>query len=150
MIDDELRAIPPIVDGELALYATVMKPGDPTVGRVPAYELDIVVGGMRVGRCDMRLGVTEHLVRYGGQIGYGIEPAHRGHHYAARAVRLLLGFARDRGMREVWITCNPDNLASRRTCERAGGELGEIVELPADTDLYEQGERQKCRYRFVL
>jgi tagatose 1,6-diphosphate aldolase len=34
------------------------------------------------------------------------------------------------GLSELWITCNPDNIASRRTCEAAGAELVEVVDLP--------------------
>ena len=49
-------------------------------------------------------------------------------------------------MTELWITCNPDNLASRRTCELAGAEFMGIVDLPPDSDMYLEGERQKCRY----
>jgi predicted acetyltransferase len=50
----------------------------------------------------------------------------------------------------VWITCNPENVASRRTCELAGGQLIDIVDLPPETDMFKEGERQKCRYRFAL
>ena len=38
-------------------------------------------------------------------------------------MRLLLPLARRHGLQTVWITCNPDNWASRRTCELAGAEL---------------------------
>ena len=58
--------------------------------------------------------------------------------------------ARRHGLAELWITCNPENKASRRTCEFAGAELIEIVDLPPHTDMYQEGERQKCRYRLQL
>jgi tagatose 1,6-diphosphate aldolase len=60
---------------------------------------------------------------------------------------LLLPLARSHGLMTIWITCNPDNFASRRTCELAGATLVEIVDLPEDNDMYQRGERQKCRYR---
>jgi tagatose 1,6-diphosphate aldolase len=50
-------------------------------------------------------------------------------------------------MSEVWITCDPENTASRRTCELAGADFIEIIDLPPDIDMYQDGERQKCRYR---
>jgi tagatose 1,6-diphosphate aldolase len=106
--------------------------------------------GVIAGRIDLRVGDTEHLRYYAGQIGYGVEPLHRGHPYAARAVRLLMPLARRHGLAELWITCNPDNIASRRTCELAGAEFVEIVDLPPDNDMYRRGERQKCRYRLAL
>jgi tagatose 1,6-diphosphate aldolase len=58
--------------------------------------------------------------------------------------------ARHYSLNPLWITCNPDNYASRRTCELAGATFIEIVDLPEDTDMYQMGERQKCRYRLDL
>ena len=53
-------------------------------------------------------------------------------------------------MNELWITCNPENAASRRTCEIARGKLIETVDLPQHNEQYNRGERRKCRYRFDL
>jgi tagatose 1,6-diphosphate aldolase len=65
-------------------------------------------------------------------------------------VRLLFPFARRHGFKTIYITCNPDNRASRRTCERLGATLVEIIKLPPDNDMYQDGEREKCRYRINL
>ena len=62
----------------------------------------------------------------------------------------VANLAKKHGINPVWITCNPDNWASRRTCEIAGGKLIEIVDIPKHNDQYKIGERQKCRYRFDL
>jgi tagatose 1,6-diphosphate aldolase len=83
---------------------------------------------------------------YAGNIGYGVYPPARGHHYAERACRLLLRLARAHGMKRLWITCNPDNIASKRTCERLGCTLGGIVTVPTGHPLYLRGDREKCRY----
>jgi tagatose 1,6-diphosphate aldolase len=87
---------------------------------------------------------------YAGHIGYRVHAEYRGHHYAARSVRLLIPLARAHNLGTLWITCNPDNWPSRRACELAGLELVEIVDLPPTIDMYYQGERQKCRYRLKL
>jgi tagatose 1,6-diphosphate aldolase len=63
---------------------------------------------------------------------------------------LLLPLARRHGLEILWITCDPDNIASRRTCELAGLELVEIVDVPEHMDMYQRGERRKCRYRLYL
>lgn len=103
------------------------------------------------GNVSLRLGQEdENLVRYLGHIGYGVYPPARGRHLAERATRLLFPLARAHGHRELWITANPENAPSRRTCERLGGELVDIVDLPAGHPLYERGERRKCRYRITL
>ena len=141
-----------LIDGELELVVEDKHPGDSDQNRVPAYKFKMTLVGddKEIGHIDLRIGNTNHLVMYGGHIGYGVEPEHRGHHYAARAVKLLLPLARRHGMQTLWITCNPDNIASRRTCELAGAQFVEIVSLPEDTDMYLKGERQKCRYRLDL
>jgi predicted acetyltransferase len=141
-----------LIDDDLELILVEKYPGDPTIGYVPAYRFKMTLVGQdkQIGNIELRVGNTEHIVMYGGHIAYGVDPEHRGHRYAARGGRLLLPLARSHGFKTLWITCNPDNIASRRTCEILGAELVEIVDLPKDTDMYQEGERQKCRYRLDL
>jgi predicted acetyltransferase len=150
MIVTTFPALGPLVDGELRLDVLERVPADPERGWVPAYKFRIVVDGVPVGRIDLRLGATDFMLRFAGQVGYGIDAGFRGHRYAARALGVLKEVARAHAFDALWITCNPDNLASRRTCELAGAELVEIVDLPADCDMYADGDRSKCRYRLPL
>ena len=119
---------------------------------MPAYHFDIHLSGKSfpIGRIDLRIGNIKHLIMYGGHIGYGIQEEYRGHRYAAKACNLVKPVALDYGFNTLWITCNPNNIASRRTCEILGCEMVEIVDLPDDTDMYQRGERQKCRFRWDL
>ncbi len=102
------------------------------------------------GGIGLRVSNNYETVMYSGHIGYHVYPPARGRHCAERACRLLLPLARMHGIDPLWITCNPDNFASRRTCERLGGQLVEIVPVPMDHPLYERGEMEKCRYRIDL
>lgn len=102
------------------------------------------------GGIGLRIGSTPELELYSGHIGYHVYPPARGRHFAERSCRLLFNLARRHGMSHLWITCNPDNLASRRTCQRLGAELVEIVPLPADHPFHTRGEREKCRYLLFL
>lgn len=124
---------------------------NPEKGWVPAFIFDICTpdGKHKVGKCDLRLGYNEKLY-YGGHIGYHVKPRYRGNHYALKACRLLFELARQQNMAYVIITCNPDNFPSRRTCELLQGQLLEIADLPEDNDMYQNGERQKCIFRFDL
>jgi tagatose 1,6-diphosphate aldolase len=115
----------------------------PTWG--PADPPVTIAGGI-----GLRIGNTRDVELYYGHFGYNVLPPARGNHYAERACRLLLPLASAHGMQTLWITCNPDNHASRRTCERLGCTLAEIVALPESHPLYLRGERRKCRYRLDL
>ena len=136
---------------EIFLRRMALPKDDPDHKWDPAYHFLICdSAGTAVGGCNLRLGHSEALY-YAGNIGYIIEEPYRGRHYAGKACLLLFELARRHGMRYVIITCNPDNWASRKTCEYAGGELVEIVELPEDNDMrVEDGETEKCVYRFQL
>jgi predicted acetyltransferase len=141
-----------LVDGDLELVLVEQYPGDPLTGRVPAYMFEMRQAGtlQSIGRIQLRVGDTKHVVMYAGHIGYGVNPEHRGHSYATRACRLLLPLARSHGITTLWITCSPGNGASRTTLERLGAEYVETVDLPEDTDIYRKGGRKACRYRFDL
>lgn len=122
---------------------------DPSQPRAPTWGKG--EPPMRIaGGIGLRIGYTSDLEMYYGHFGYNVLPPARGNHYAERACRLLLPLARAHGMRTLWITCNPENVASRRTCERLGCTLVEIVALPVGHALHLRGEREKCRYRLDL
>ena len=131
------------------------QPADPERGWAPQYNFWMVVRergllwrpSQRVaGGVSLRAGTGHEIEMYYGHIGYHVYPPFRGRHLAERACRLLLPLCRAHGMSTLWITCNPDNLASRRTCERLGMRLVDVVPVPESHPLHERGERQKCRY----
>ena len=136
---------------ELFLALDHTAEADPVRDWVPAYHFHICLpDGTRIGRCDLRVGHNRSLY-YGGNIGYGIFPDYRGHHCAEKACRLLFELAKRHGLDYVVITCDPGNPASRRTCERLGGKLLEIAELPEDNDMRrDRGCTHACIFRFEL
>ena len=137
-------------DDEIRLVLEKTVDGDSEKGWVPAYHFAICSReGIRMGSCDLSIGHNENLY-YGGNIGYRVEEAYRGNHYAGKACLLLFELARKHDLQYLIITCNPDNAASRKTCEYAGGKLLEIVPLPEDNDMRDAGETEKCIYRFEL
>ena len=134
----------------LTRFTDAVTDAPPERQKVPAYHFDICTHqGERLGECTLRVGYIRR-VYYGGHIGYEIDEAHRGHHYAEEACRILFRLARAHGMDHVYITCRPDNLPSRRTCERLGGELLETVELPQNNDMREHGLERVCIFRYDL
>lgn len=138
-------------DGEIKLFLTTTIPkGQPATGNVPVYYYRIQrLDGTEVGRCDLRVGDNERLM-IAGNVGYNVWQEHRGHHYAAKACRLLADIAREKGMTRLIITCDPSNIPSRKTCEYLGAQLLGIVDVPIDSVDYAMGQRQKCQYLLEL
>jgi tagatose 1,6-diphosphate aldolase len=110
------------------------------------FRLEHAVTGEAMGFINLRIGFGANTLLYRGHIGYGVDKQFRGNRLAERACRLLLPLAQRHGLNSVWITCNPDNIASRRTCERLGAELVETIVVPEGTEAYCAGARAKCRY----
>ncbi len=139
----------------IQLHPGGLQKGNPFGASVPGYHfwmrIETPAEGMSIaGGVSLRIGWTKDVELYYGHIGYHVYPPFRGRHYAERAVRLLLPLARAHGLKTLWITTNPDNHASRRTCERLGATLVEIVSVPKHHALYQRGDHAKCRYRIKL
>ena len=137
-------------DEEISLVLEKTAAANPERGWVPAYYFAICnKDGVKIGECDLRVGHNENTY-YGGNIGYSINEEYRGHHYAGKACLLLFELAKLHNLDYLIISCNPDNVASRKTCEYAGGKLSEIAELPEGNDMRSNGETEKCIYKFML
>jgi tagatose 1,6-diphosphate aldolase len=141
-----------LIDEELELNLIEKYSGNHPHKFSPAYKFAMTLKGTRkeIGQIQLRVGNTEHIVMYAGHIGYRVYPRFRGNRYAARSTILLLPLARNHDLNPLWITTNPDNWASRRTCEIIGAEMVEIVDVPKDLEMYKQGDTHKCRYRLDL
>jgi len=106
--------------------------------------------GEELGKINLRVSSAPHIERYAGHVGFSVHEAHRGHSYAARSVALLVPIANELGFAGFWITCDPENAASRRTLERVGAEYVETVDVPSDSIIFQSGHLRKCRYRLDL
>lgn len=138
-------------DNEIDLVIKKKIEGDDQLGYVPSYHYLVKESGKElvIGQIDIRIGHNPNTY-YGGNIGYGIDEDYRGNRYASKAVKLVLELARAHGMDKVIITCDPDNIASRKTAEAAGARLIEIADLPEDNDMYKDGARQKCIFELYV
>lgn len=136
---------------EIQLVLERTNGADPEKNWLPAYHFDICDrNGNKMGHCDLRIGHNEN-VYYGGNIGYRVEPEYRGHHYSAKACRLLFELAKLHGLDYVIITCSHDNAASRAILEGLKGEFLETAELPEYNDMrIERGLTHVHVYKFTL
>ena len=136
-------------DIDLVLEKTI--PENYEEDRVPTYDFSIFLSGtdVKVGGISLRVGFNENIY-YGGHIGYRIDEDFHGHYYAAKACMLLRDLAVSHGMCELTITCDPANIASKKTCSYIGAEMIETINVPEYYDIFAKGEKQKCRYVWRL
>ncbi len=114
------------------------------------YDILIHNENIQVGRCDLRVGHNEELY-YLGNIGYTVFMEHRGNRYAYYACLLLLDLAYSKyEMNRLIITCNPDNIASKKTLERLKGNYLGIENVPEDHCCYRMNEKVKCIFEYRL
>jgi predicted acetyltransferase len=137
-------------DGDLRLRFVEFGPHP--VHHVPTYYFRMVRGqtAEELGRINLRVSSIPHIELYAGHIGYTVQPAHRGHRYAARSLRLLAPVARQLNLDALSITCDPENAGSRRSAELAGAAFVEIVDVPENCIIHQSGHKRKCRYRLDL
>ena len=114
--------------------------------RKKAMYLHINIGLLYI--ISIRIGYNDSLY-YVGHIGYEIKESYRGNNYASKACKIIKQVAIAHGMDSLIITCIPDNVPSRKTCDKAGLKLIEIVDLPPYNEMYQNGI-QMCRYKWIL
>ena len=140
-----------LVDGDLHLVLVKKTPADPSKGHVPGYEFEMRRSGRStaMGTIRLRIGSAAKL-RYCGHIGYEVKKRYRGNRYAARSSALLLPLAAAHELRAVWLTVDPHNIPSRRTCDILGAKYVETVRIPKTHEMYAQGARYRRRYRLAV
>ena len=110
---------------------------------VPCTYYVGVVAENIVGRLSFRHRLNDFLERIGGHIGYAVIPSQRGRGYAKEMLKQSLGFAKEKGLKRVLVTCDTNNIASKRVIEANGGVLENATNEP---DL----KIQKLRYWITL
>jgi len=113
------------------------------------YDICLTGSRQRVGYISLRLGESPEIY-YLGHIGYRVEAPWRGHGYAAKALAALLPRIRAEGFHSLSITTDPDNIPSRKTCEKLGCVLESIVKVPPPYRALCMDAREKCRYILLL
>jgi predicted acetyltransferase len=98
-------------------------------GLVPQTTFWLIDDGAFIGRLSIRHELDERLLRMGGHIGYEIRPSKRKRGYGTAILRLGLEKAWELGLQRVLVTCDEDNIGSRKIIEHNGGKLENSVEI---------------------
>ena len=72
--------------------------------------------------------LNDFLLLRGGHIGDCVRLCERNKGYATSQISLALDYCKTLGIDRVLITCSEENIASRRTIEKNGGVLENVVE----------------------
>lgn len=99
-------------------------------GKVPSttfFALDMD-RNIFVGAMNIRHYLNEKLLATGGHIGDGIRPSERRKGYATEMIRLGLIECKKLGIDRVLMTCDKDNIGSRKSITNNGGVLENEVE----------------------
>ncbi len=107
-------------------------PENIVVYRVPETIFWLVDDGEYIGRLELRHKLNDHLLEVGGHIGYSIRPSRRQMGYGTKILELGLQKAHDAGLDRVLLTCDPDNIASRKIIEKNGGQFENRIDVVRD------------------
>ena len=111
-------------------------------GYVPATYLWLVDDGEFIGELNIRHELTEALLKFGGNIGYWVRPSRWKQGMGTEMLRQSLAYIKEHlGLPKVLITCNDDNIGSRRVIEKNDGKLQDTVRNVIDGE-----ERMTRRY----
>jgi predicted acetyltransferase len=140
---EELRLIKTDFDGWVKwcndISRLVTMPDGKKIPRVPGKDFWLVEGDKFLARLSLRLEINEYLLKRGGHIGYSVRESERRKGYGALMLKLALPEARKAGLDKVLITCNDENIGSRKIIEGAGGVLQDKTKMKfAGEDIIER------------
>ena len=98
------------------------KPDNMSLGVQASAYFAVRADGVVVGCIELRHTLNESLAVIGGHIGFSVIPEERRKGYATEMLKLVLAEAKKAGIDKVLLTCDVDNIASRKTVEKCGGK----------------------------
>lgn len=141
------RKGPERTNGIIDLYPLHFAPPDRWLqfGEERVWKISLHGQRDEIGQISYRNGES-FAIYYFGHIGYHVDPPFQGHGYAFQACELIRDVIAKDGKSSVVITCDPDNIPSRKTCEKLGSCLERIVDVPIRLRERYDISSIKCRY----
>jgi len=93
------------------------------------YENDSIL----LGHLSLRYKLNAYMLQLGGHIGYQICPSQRRQGYGKIILQLGLEKARAIGLQRVLVTCDENNLGSKKIIEANGGQLENAILLEGNS-----------------
>lgn len=95
---------------------------------VPNTFLVGVIENRIIGRVSIRHLLNDYLASVGGHIGYGVVPSERRKGYCTKLLNLVFPFAKNLGISRLLITCDDDNLGSKKVIENNGCTFENLIQ----------------------
>lgn len=102
------------------------KASEPSDGFDPFYTYWLIDNGTYIGSANLRLTLNGEQARMGGNIAYEIRPEMRLRGYGTIILDKMLTIAAQKGLENVILTCEADNISAVNTIENCGGRLTSI------------------------
>lgn len=93
-------------------------------------HFEIELHGQKAGYVEIRPNASALIKALDGELEYEILPKFQGQGLARKTCEALRETLRARGIEKLWITCDPENTASRRTLENLGATNLGLVKMP--------------------
>ncbi len=102
-------------------------------GWVPCSTYWFVENNECIGIVNIRHQLSPYLEQRGGHIGYSIRPSKQKQGYGTELLRLSLLKTKELGIDRVLLTCDKENIGSRRVIEKNAGKLQDIIEIDGES-----------------
>ncbi len=100
-----------------------------TDGMVASTVYWLIEGNEFIGHVSIRHKLNAALEKRGGHIGYAIRPTMQKRGYGSRLLELAIPKAKALGIEKALVTCDKENIASRKIIERNKGIFLDEIEV---------------------
>ncbi|HZU67854.1 MAG TPA: GNAT family N-acetyltransferase [Ktedonobacteraceae bacterium] len=94
---------------------------------VPSSDFWLIENDEYIGRLSVRHELNDRLMKVGGHIGYEIRPSKRRRGYGSQILKLGLQKAKELGLYRVLLTCDENNIGSKKIIEKNGGQFENAI-----------------------
>lgn len=109
----------------------------PSIQYILVNQMDKKILGMS----NLRLELSDYLLKVGGHIGYSVTPSEQSKGYGKLLLKEVLAKSKELNINKILMTCDDDNIASAKVIESQGGVL--------ENKIFEETIQKKIRRYWI-